>query len=310
MRVISLIFFCLSLGFVTAQNDTTKKIVRTPKPCEIKLTDGSSYKGYIERQTDSLIFLKGSSGVMMQIPKKNVSEIDFIKENGPRDSVNFTHLHVPLSVGKRYYVTGSNAFLLKKKEIFISSSYLLFYNINYSFNQHFALGISTSAIGAPIGIKVKANYEIGHKLYLGMEGVAGGMMYLNPQTYGTGGVLKLTFGDENKNYTFFAGYADLELWIPSRRGSRRRPPVVANYYQRYSTPFAGVAAALPLTQKACFTAEAFAFPSVAVYTGSAAIRTIAWKKMSFVFGIQIIGNASVNVNKAFTLPYVGFSACF
>ena len=65
-----------------------------------------------------------------------------------------------------------------------------------------------------------------------------------------------------------------------------------------------------MNQKTGFTAEVFAFPSVAVYTGSAAIRTIAWKKISFVFGIQVIGNASVNVNRAFTLPYVGFSVCF
>ncbi len=292
------------------QVDTTLKSNRTPKPCEIKLTDGSAYKGYIERQTDSIIYLKGSSGVLIQIPKKKVAEIDFIKEKGQLDSINYTHLHSRYSVGRKYYVTTSNAFLFKKKEIYLSSSYLLLYQINYAFSHHFSLGISTSIIGAPLGIKAKSSFEIGHKLFLGLEGVAGSMMYLGPKSYGTGGVLKITWGDENKNYTFFAGYMDAEYWVASRRGRRGRPPIHADYYLRYSSLFGGMAASFPISQRTSFTAEAFAFPSVAIYTASAAIRTMGWQKLSFVFGIQMIGNASLNVNRAFTLPYVGFSAGF
>jgi len=306
-RVIT-IFFALafSVNLLNAQQDTTA-VLRKPKPCEIKLADGTSYKGIIEKKHDSLIFLRASSGVLILVPKKQVAEIDLIKGNRKKDTIA-VGAERP-SIGKRYYVTASNALLFRKKEVFASSSYLALLNINYAFNTHFSLGLSTTVIGAPLGIHAKANFELGNNFYLGVEGAAGSMMYLNPQTYASGGVVKLTFGDEAKNYTVFMGYATLDYWVKGR-GRSRWGPATPGYYLRFRSPFAGVAASLPMNQRLQFVGEAFAFPSISIYTASVALRTVRRQKLSFVFGIQVIGNTSANVNKAFSLPYFGISAGF
>lgn len=278
------------------------------------MRDGASYKGYIEKQNDSLIYLKGSSGVSIRIPKNQVAEIDFIKEHSEKDTVNLTHLHGGNSIGKRYYVTTSNAFLFKKHEVFIGSSYFLQANVNYAFSQNFSLGISTTVAGVPLALNAKANFEMGPRLHLGFEGVIGTLGYINPKTYGEGAVVKVTHGDEKKNFTLFAGFFDLEYYVLPRRrgGGRGRPPIITpgNYYLSYSTVFVGLGAALPISPRFNFVAEGFAFPSVAIYTGSVALRSVIRQKLSFCFGIQSVGNASVNVSKLFTFPYLGLSAGF
>ena len=60
--------------------------VKAKKICEINLTDGSSYKGYILKQTDSLIYLKSSGGVLIHIPKHNVAGINFHRGGIASDS--------------------------------------------------------------------------------------------------------------------------------------------------------------------------------------------------------------------------------
>lgn len=291
-----------------SQEDSLAKTLHLAKSCEIRMYDGSSYKGTIEKQNDSLVWLKATSGVLIQIPKKHIASIDPANESRKKDSLNPAKSKSDLSIGRRYYVTTSNAMLFRQKEVYLSSSYLVLYNINYAFDEHFSLGISSTVIGAPLGLHVKANFALGPNLYIGAEGVAGGAMYLSPKTYGLGGAMKLTFGDVRRNYTFFGGYADLNIWM--KGGGRFYQYRNPSYYLRLGSPFAGVAAFLPMSHRFSFVAEAFAFPGVAIYTGSAAIRTMGWQKLSFVFGIQVIGNMSANVNRAFTLPYFGFSMGF
>jgi len=310
MHARSILVFVLMLLSNTfySQEDTLAKIIHKPKNCEIRMADGSSYKGTIEKQNDSLVWLKATSGVLIQIPKKQIASIDPVNESRKKDSLNPAKSKSDFYIGRRYYVTTSNAMLFRQKEVYLSSSYLVFYNLNYAFDQHFSLGISSSVIGAPLGMHVKANFALGPNLYLGVEGVAGSAMYLSPKTYGLGGVVKLTFGDTRRNYTFFGGYADLNIWMKgSGRFYQYRSP---SYYLRLGSPFAGVAVFLPMSHRSSFVAEAFAFPAVTIYTCSAAIRTLGWQKLSFVFGIQVIGNMSTNVNRAFTLPYFGFSMGF
>lgn len=299
------IFFFLLTDIGIAQEDSLK-VHRGPKPCEVHLTDGTFYKGIIEKQNDSLIFLRGSLGVLMLIPKKKVTEV-VSSRYALKDSVQKTK---GPSIGKRYYVTTSNATLFKSRQVFMSSSYLLFYSVNYAFDPHFSLGISTTAIGVPLGIQAKGNFSIAQQIHIGFECAAGSLMYLGPKTYGTGGVGKITFGNEVKNYTLFVGFADLEYWVQSRRGGRGRPPVPGNYYMRFTSPFAGVALLSPMGSKTCFVGEAFAFPNISIYTASASIRTTGREKVSFVFGIQAIGNVSVGASSAFVFPYLGFSAAF
>lgn len=308
VRLILLFTFLILPGIFFSQEDSLAKIPHPPKVCEIRMADGSLYKGMIEKQNDSLVWLKAPGGVLIQIPKKQITSIDPGKENRKNDSLSSAKSKSEFYIGRRYYTTTSNAMLFRPKEVYLSSSYLIFYNINYAFDQHFSLGVSSSAIGAPLGIHIKGNFALGPNLYIGAEGVAGSAMYLSPKTYGLGGVMKLTFGSARRNYNFFGGYADLNIWM--KGGGRFYQYRNPSYYLRLGSPFAGVAAFLPMSHRSGFVAEAFAFPAVSVYTGSAAIRTLGWQKLSFVFGIQVIGNLSTHVNRAFTLPYFGFSMGF
>lgn len=276
--------------------------------CEVRLIDESVYGGFYRGQNDSLIFLQTNAGVLIQIPKQAVRNMEFVRRKVSDTAATFV-VSEP-KTGHRYYVLCSAAMPFKKESVFISSSYLLFYNINYAFSRYFAMGISTSIIGAPMALQVKTNFELGQHMYAGFEAAAGSMLYQNPKTYAYGGVAKLTFGNVRKHYTFFAGFADLAYWVASRRGRGGRSAINANYYQRYNSPFAGVAAALPMSGRFSFAAEAFAFPNISIYTGSFALRTVARRNSSLVFGFQILGNTHTTVNKAFVLPYFGFSARF
>ncbi len=299
----------LPLSFLFSQTDTSFKKIPASRLCEIKMHDGTLYKGHIEKQ-DSLIYLKSSSGVLVIIPKRQVTSIDVIKGHSSLDTNGSLQIHVP-GIAHYYYTTTSNAFLFKKGEIYGSTSYLFLGNINYAFNRNFSLGVSTSIIGVPMGLHPKANFEIGHKLYAGFEGIAGSLMYVNPKTYGLGGVGKLTFGDENRNYTFYVGYFDAEYWVlPRKRGGRRGTPVTlvpGNYYVSLNSGFLGAAISAKLSARTFFTADIFAFPYVSVYTASIGLRTNAKQKMSWIWGFQFIKNMNPAVNRVFTIPYFGFS---
>ena len=294
---------------VFSQTDSLVKPIKNPKLCEITMRDGSSYKGHIEKQNDSTICLKSSSGVVIYIPKHNVSNIDFAKGTVSHDTSGVMQIHSP-GIYNYYYTTSSNAFLFKKGEIYGSTNYLIFGNINYAFNRNFSLGVSTSIIGVPMGLHAKANFELSHKFYLGFEAVIGSLMYINPKTWGTGGTLKLTYGDEHKNFTFYGGYFDAEYWVkPQRKGRRGRPPVTTpgNYYLSYATGFAGVAFSSRISDKTHFVADFFAFPLISIYTASIGLRGSSKQKISWSGGFQFVINVIPAVNRTYPVPYFGFS---
>ncbi len=303
-----LFLFVFQTTKLFSQSDSIIKPVKTPKLCEIKMRDGSSYKGHIERQTDSIIYLKSSVGVLVLIPKHYVSNIDFLSGHTSHDTIGGgMHIHSP-GIAQSYYVTSSNAFLMEKGKFYGSSSYLAFYTINYALSRNFSMGISTLIIGAPSGFHLKGNFEIAHKTYIGLEGTVGSLFYLSAKpSYGVGGTAKITYGDEKTNYTFFAGYTQTEYYTMQRGGRRRRGPITYNYHD-ISAVFVGFAFSTQLSNKASFVGEFYTFPSVSVSTLSAAIRTSAKQKTSWVWGLQSIGNFSANSTRAFVLfPYFGFS---
>ncbi len=291
--------------------------------CEIKMHDGSLYKGYIEKQNDSLIYLKSSVGVLIHVPKKQINSIDFINGHTTKDSTGNMLIHIP-NIAYNYYVVFSNAFLLKKGEVYGSSNGFIFNNnINYAFNQNFSLGISTSVLAAPISLHAKANFEVAHKLYIGVDGLLGTGSWLSTKSYGGGGLAKVTYGDVKDNFTVFAGYGNLDYYIkPQRR--RRGGFGRAGYFDNIYSVMAGAAMSYAISAKIHFVAEFLAAPKITVYNTSnlaasqmgfyslsPAIRTAIKPNISWVFGIDGVFFTSTNkgstTNTAFALPYVGFS---
>ncbi|MHB8260450.1 MAG: hypothetical protein ACYDCN_08580 [Bacteroidia bacterium] len=310
-------------GEAFSQNDSIplKPAERKPVLCEIKMFDGSTYKGFIEKQTDTLIYLKSSSGVLIHVPKKHVLSIDFINGHTTKDSTGNITIHIP-SISHNYYVASSNAFLLKKGEVYGSSSYFLFYNINYAFNQHFSLGVSSSFLAAPIAVHAKANFEISHKLFLGVDGLFGSGSWVSPKSYGGGGVLKLTYGDAKDNFTVSGGYGDIDYFMQARRGRRGWGGGRSSYYQNETSAIIGAAFSYAISEKFHFVAEAFAAPNVVasnksnapqvgIYSFSPAIRTSIKPNISWVFGLNGVFYTATNKggtnNVIFALPYIGFS---
>lgn len=293
-----------------AQSDTIAKIQNNNRLCEIRLQDGSVYKGRIETQTDSIIFLKSSGGVTVQIPKQNVSAVDFVNGHMLNDSLNGVVIH-HTPVGANHYTTTGNAFLFNKGEVSGSSSYFIFGSVHYALNRNFAVGMASSIIGVPMGLHLKANFEVGHKLYIGAEGTAASLMYLGPKTYGEGGMLKLTYGDEYRHFTLYAGYFDVQYYVqPVRRAARKGRPAVykkGNYYTDVSSPFAGIAFAARITPRTNFVCDFFAFPSIYIYTTSFGIRGMARQRISWTGGFQLIINQFPTIKTVYTAPYLGFS---
>ena len=324
------IAFLLITTILQAQTDSLEK-PKTPerKPilCQIKMKDGSVYKGYIERQNDSLIYLKSSSGVSVHVPKKQVINIDVINATVSKDSSGNIIFQIP-GIANSYYLASSNAFLLKKGEFYGSSSDLLFYNFNYAIDQHVSVGISSGIILAPVMLHMKANFEVSHKLYFGFDGFGATGSWASPKSTGAGGILKLTYGDVKKNITFFAGYTNAyyagftgfgtgrggfgRAGGGGRRAYGRRRSASNNRNPNENTITAGAAFSYALTPKVNFVVEAFAFPEIGLYTFSPAIRTAIKPKFSWVFGLDgnyqanNTGNAIAYFNRQI-LPYLGFA---
>jgi len=320
---------------VTAQNDSILPKITTRRAvvCEIKMRDGSSYTGYIQQQTDSIIYLKNATGVEMQIPKHNVKDVFYVKSHPIGDTAGAITPYPPI-IADKYYVAASNAFLFKPKEYYGSSNDFLFYNFNHAFNEHFCLGISSSILLAPILLHFKANFQITHKLYLGIDGMGGSGSWLTYKSYGGGGLVKLTYGEFKKNFTVFAGYGDANYYgidIPGGGGRGRRRPGGGGYssgggggYRHgggrrrgnfdhiYNSVIAGAAVSLPISKKLYFVGEVFAFPEIGAYSVCPAIRTVGKKNISWVFGIEAtyqanIGSNEFGVFRQPLLPYIGFS---
>jgi len=322
--------------FTTSTSNAQTDSIIAPKPaekkpilCKIKMQDGSVYQGFIEKQTDSLLYVKSSSGVVIHVPKKQVTSVDVIDGHTTKDSTGNMTFHIP-SIANNYYVTTSNAFLLKKGDVYGSSSDFLFYNINYAINQNFSLGVSTSVIAVPILLHAKANFEISKKLFLGVDGVFGSGSWISPKSYGGGGLVKLTYGDTKSNFTVLGGYGDVDYFIQTRRGRRgRRGGGFGgggnSHYQNYNAAIIGAAFSYAISPKIYFVAEAFAAPVVTItnvtnpngatqagfYSISPAIRTNIKHNISWVIGLN--GFLTTNTSRIGTsvnglaLPYVGFS---
>lgn len=295
-RIICCLLLAASLH---AQEDTLAK--EQARYCMIRLQDGGSYQGVLSRQDDSLLVLEAEDGVQVHIPKHKVARIEFAKTAGDAGD------HEKRTIGRRYYVLSSNALPFRPRETYGSASYLVFFHVNYAFSEHFSLGLSSTLIGAPVALQAKGRYEVGPRTHLGVELAAMSTLYLSPRTYASGGSVKLSFGTDKRNYTFFGGYGDLQYWTLSTNSGPFYQP---GYYRRVFSAFAGMAAALPMSRKLNFTTEAFAFPHLELYTGAVALRTVGRKHTSFVFGIQLIGDLSTSVNRAFAFPYGGLSISF
>ena len=298
---------------LAAQEDSISPIKhpeKKPLLCEIKMHDGSFYKGYIEKQSDTLIYLKSSAGVLVLVPKKQISSIDFISGHTTQDSIGNLTIHIP-NISNHYYVASSNAFLMKKGEVYGSSSYFVFYNLNYAFNQHFSLGVSTSPLAAPIMLHAKLNFEIARKLYLGIEGIGGSGSWISSKSYGGGGIAKLTYGDVMKNVTISGGYGNVDYYVMARRRQRRGGGGFGGrkaHYTDYNSAIIGAAFAYPISHKLSFVGEAFAAPQIGIYTLSPAIRTIIKPNISWVIGLEGFLNTTSGVSTPLiALPYIGFS---
>ncbi|MFI5141573.1 MAG: hypothetical protein ACHQII_04370 [Bacteroidia bacterium] len=329
--VVTIFIVCF---FKTITGNAQTDSVTAPKPvekkhilCKIKMQDGSVYTGFIDKQTDSLLYVKSGSGVLIHVPKKQVVSIDFIDGHTTKDSTGNITIHIP-AIAHSYYVATSNSFLLKKGEVYGSSADFLFYNINYAVNQNFSLGISTSPIASPIMLHVKANFEISHKLYFGLDGVFGSGSLISPRSYGGGGLLKLTYGDFKTNFTISGGYGDVDYFVQVRRGRRGGPPTGTSHYENFNTTIISAAFAHALSPKIYFVLEGFAVPNINIanvtnpnsatqigfYSLSPGIRTNFSPHLSWILGINGFFYTSTNkygtMGSGLALPYAGFSFAF
>lgn len=334
MQKLLVVAFFIACFFQTitgnAQNDTLvpapKIVEKKPILCKINMQDGSVYFGFIEKQTDSLLYVKSGSGVLIHVPKKQVASINFLDGHVTTDSTGNLTIHIP-SISHKYYVFSSNAFLFKAKEVYGSSVDFAFYNINYSITRNVSLGVSTSVVFAPIFLQLKTNFEIAHKLFLGFDGTYGTGSWASPKSYGGGALAKITYGDNKFNFTVSGGYGDIDYYVqarPGRRGGRSG----VSHYENLNSAIVGAAFSYGISKKFYFVTEFVAAPNIyiagvtnprsstqlGIYSLSPAIRTNLKHNISWVIGANGFVTSATNrlgtTTTVFALPYVGFSFKF
>ncbi|MBS1646193.1 MAG: hypothetical protein JST67_02505 [Bacteroidetes bacterium] len=234
--------------------------------------------------------------------------IDFV-HGSVKDTLGTTLLQIP-QISNNYYIVSSNAFLQKRGEFYGSSSYFVFYNLNYAIDKHVSVGISTSFYAVPVMLHIKSNFKIGNNMYLGLDGMGGSGSWLNPKSYGGLGLAKLTYGTIHTNFTISAGYGNIEYYS---RASRRRGGGFGSYrpskHRDYNSFLVAAAFTCPISTRFAFTAEAFAAPLSGIYTLAPALRTTRKPNLSFVFGIEGILTISPTsgLAKVIGFPYLGAS---
>lgn len=257
-------------------------------------------------------------GVLVHIPKKQVSAIQAISIKNQRDSLHFVSNHSQ-STAPNYYTTSRNAFLFNPGGVYGSSNDLLFYTVNYAFTKNISVGLSSTPILLPAALNLRGNFQIGHEFYLGLTAIAGDLTYFDSKTYLLSGIITLTYGNERRNFSFFGGYGNFNNWILPRRNRRTGITTTGNYYVSRNSSFAGAAflSIFPKLKGVYVTAEGMVYPEVNLLTASAAIRFNRHARISWDFGLQHFHNMNF-VNgwspfahwDYFTIPYLGFAFSF
>jgi hypothetical protein len=269
---------------------------------------GTIYKGRVKEETiEYIVIVEKKTNREVKLNSNEVKEFEEIKNAkaysvGRFDDDYYTN----------YVMISENALPFRKQGFSSCYHYFLMQNLNYSFNEHWA--VSTNLlVFLPSSIGVKCSYKIAEDIHFGANTYIFGLPIDNSfRSPLFGGAARVTKGNDNTNFTVGGGIMGIRNPDSLNRVSS---PFVSLYYLNfsYSTRFA---------KHAAFAVENFVFPQSISYqqkplninlTG-VCIKWVRNPNEHWNFGCYgLYVGSLIKLNKdsqIFPIPYVSYSAFF
>lgn len=307
-----LLVFTLFCSKSFAQENTRDSVVtmyNKTKTYKFVTIYGAEYKGKVVEETIEYIVISEKK-TNRQI-KLNINEIKSFEEINTPKAYEMTRFNDDYY--SNYIMISENALPFKKQGFSSCYHYFIMQNLNYSFNEHWALSTNL-LVFLPSSIGVKCSYKISNDIYVGGNGYIFGFP---SSTYGYfsplfGGAARITKGNDNTNFTLGGGIMGIKNTDSLTQYSS---PYVSLYYLNfgYSTRFA---------KHFAFAAENFVFPQSVSYRQSPININLTGVCLKWVrnpnehwnfgcYGLYVGSLTKLNKDsKILPIPYISYAAFF
>lgn len=273
---------------------------------------GTTYRGPVLEETNSeIVILDKKTNTKHRLQKKEIKNIASAGSSKAYSPSRFDEDYYT-----NYYMIAENALPYTKGEFNTTSHYLIMTNMNYSFNEHWAMSFNLMVF-LPISIGVKFSYPIADNLYFGGNVYVYGFPSDKSGYYCPlfGAAARITKGDNVSNFTLGGGIMAINNEVRSSPNFQPTDPFFPVYYIdfAYSNRFA---------KHFAFTFENFLFPQNVPYQQATVNMNITGVSLKWlanrsdhwnvgVYCIYVGDYSNINKNSDISiLPYVGYSAFF
>jgi hypothetical protein len=304
-RIYYIVLFFIINSFCFAQQSTdTTYFEPTFKPeinYTVKTNYGSLHTGYLKSESEEYVVLENRiTHKTVELRKKDIVNIQINRRRDISNEILGENLHA------KNYLFLSTAFLFEEGNASTNSHWLLLENIDYAFNEHWALNLNTLAF-YPFTLGVKCAYLLSDDNYLGgsVFGVgdvtSGGS---STPIFGYGVQAKFTKGGTNKNVTVAGGLIGLNanlFYTTTNKTFVNMPFVSAAYCNRFS-------------KNVALNLEAWYLPEEAIGLGGLGFKFVGNEYTCWTVGCYTLLNKyenSLKLNtKVIPIPYFGVSRNF
>lgn len=304
MKKIGLIFVFFLFSLVTGAQDSTTVITEFKSGVEyvIKTQSDFVYQGYVISETKNEIVVENKISLERTTLKKNdIYSYRPLKTNHsyPNDAEAEENLHAA------NYMLSSGAFLFEENTGSSTGHWLLVENIDYAFNENWAVNLTTLAF-YPFGLGVKCAYPVGREEYVGASVFAMGDLFSDNGSspfFGYGACARFTKGNSNNNFTFSGGVVGINSLFSS--------PGNISFL---NMSFISGAYCTRLRSNIALNLEGWYFPGSGSGLGGAGVKFIGNDYLCWTVGVFSLINGNDNVlqvnYKAIPIPYFSLSRKF
>jgi hypothetical protein len=267
---------------------------------------GTKYRGTVAEETkESIVIRDKRTNTKHSVKKSEIKEVKSANGRTPAGS------RFDDSYYSNFYMLSENALPFEKGSM-NATTHIIIENCNYAFNKHWSISTNVFII-LPISLGVKCSYEISKDLYFGANvyvyAVPGdsSAIYKFPLA---GGNIKVTKGDNNRNFTIGLGGMMIDDKNPHHAGRS------STYYPIYYLNFAYTNR---FSKHAAFNIENFLFPmafsnprgSINLNLTGASIKWIKSPSTQWNFGFYglYLGDL-IKLNtksKVIPIPYISYA---
>jgi len=184
-----------------------------------------------------------------------------------------------------YFLT-SSAYTLKKRDIRLSNTDLLFSKINYGLTNNTTISLNISLIGTTVGA-IKYQIDLTEQLKLGVSASIGSLARISKDSivFLGGGQSMLTYGDYQNNITAGIGYYYVKSTFVLIRNNDQ-----LSLYNIY------MGVQRQISKRTYIVGDIIYFPRYNVITGSAGVKVIIKDNMSLCAGLMPISQEYLYIN--------------